>query len=350
MAAQTGRSQGTWHPTSFHGHFRSKSRNDFVNEYRQQAKPTPPGQFVRRLTSRPTTHQFSHHDNRFSFLNTVTSFQDGLGKKKVDNSYKGKFIPDFIAWVPHRNEISQAGPMESVYNDTFRESDRPPNPQILVNTISKPRYVGDLNKSTPFMPFKDPATVTFDPAEKPFTTYQFTHRHMQPNRSIITNMNTGNVEMNSLPMQKTSLYINPQVPSIYDRPKSTLTRMRKARIASAPMFRSSVADCMKWCDADDADREKRPKTASGCFPAITAPDTQSSFVGSQFSQTVPTLSSKTSMDYNSNVGNQTAPSNQHEYTKTSRVPATQMVHTTETNFNPSSAAPMTDSQPILEQG
>lgn len=351
MAAET-RSQGTWHPTSFHGHFRSKSRNDFVNQYRQQAKPTPPVEFVRRLTSRPTTHKFSHHDNRFSFLNTVTSFQDGLGKKKVDNTHKSKFIPDFIAWVPHKVEISQAGPMESVYNDTFRESSRPQCPQILVNTISKPKYV-DLSKSNAF---KDP--VTIDPPQKPVTTYQFTHRHKQPNINIITNMNTGTVEQFPVPEQKTARYINPKVPSIYDRPKSTsLTRMRKSRIASAPIFRSSVADCMRWHDVDDV----RPQTASGHFPVISTPDnnSQSSVIGSQFSQTVPTLSSQTSMsmDYNGNlgIGNQqpSTMTNHHQeaYIKTSRVPATQIVNTTETNFNPSSSAPVAPPvQGIAEEG
>ena len=32
------------------------------------------------LQARPTLHHFSHHDNRFSFLNTVTSFQDVSSK------------------------------------------------------------------------------------------------------------------------------------------------------------------------------------------------------------------------------------------------------------------------------
>ena len=278
----------------------------------------------------------------------------GLGKKKVDNTHKSKFIPDFIAWVPHKVEISQAGPMESVYNDTFRESSRPQCPQILVNTISKPKYV-DLSKSNAF---KDP--VTIDPPQKPVTTYQFTHRHKQPNINIITNMNTGStVEQFPVPEQKTARYINPKVPSIYDRPKSTsLTRMRKSRIASAPIFRSSVADCMRWHDVD----EIRPQTASGHFPAISPPNnnSQSSVIGSQFSQTVPTLSSQTSMsmDYNGNlgIGNQqpSTMTNHHQeaYIKTSRVPATQIVNTTETNFNPSSSsAPVAPPvQGIAEEG
>lgn len=39
-------------PSGYYGHFRSKSRNDFVNEYRQQAKPSPPEKFTRKLTVR----------------------------------------------------------------------------------------------------------------------------------------------------------------------------------------------------------------------------------------------------------------------------------------------------------
>ncbi|XP_072025305.1 uncharacterized protein [Amphiura filiformis] len=317
-------SQGTWYPSSFHGHFRSKHRNDFVNEYRQQAKPSPPGKFVRRLTSASTHTVLSHHDNRFSFLNTVTSFQDGLGKKKVDSNIKSKFIPDFIAWVPHKKEISQSGPLESVYKDTFRESEssRNPYPQILVNTISKPKAVIDIaNLTTTKSVYSDPVSV--EDATHPITTYEFAHSHMQPNRNIFTNMNTGQIESTPLPMQITPNYINPQVPSIYDRPKTALTRLRRARISSAPNMRSSVAACLRWYDADDhKEDDKRPKTAIGCFPELSATGGDSQILTIHGSNTAPPLSTT-----------------HNNYMKTSRIPATQVVQTDFSNN-------MANSQPI----
>lgn len=36
------------YPTGYYGHFRSKSRADFVCEYRQLARPVPPKKFVVR--------------------------------------------------------------------------------------------------------------------------------------------------------------------------------------------------------------------------------------------------------------------------------------------------------------
>ena len=35
-------------PSGYYGHFRSKSRNDFVCEYRQLARPQPPDKFLNR--------------------------------------------------------------------------------------------------------------------------------------------------------------------------------------------------------------------------------------------------------------------------------------------------------------
>ncbi|XP_071784316.1 uncharacterized protein [Asterias amurensis] len=266
--------QGSWFPSGYYGHFRSKSRNDFVNEYRQQAKPSPPEKFTRKLTARPTLHHFSHHDNRFSFLNTVTSFQDGLGKKKVQHQRTGKFTPDFISWVPHKREIREAGPVSSVYRETYRNSDKSRVPQVLVPTVSKPPK--QLSASAPAFlptPYSDPADMV---QENPVTSYQISHRHLQPNPTVHTNMNTGRVEEDPVPLQKTHVYINPKIDSIYDRPKQrgSLTSLRRARTGSAPLFRSSVADCMRW-HVPHEPTPPRPKTVTGTFPEVRGAETGS---------------------------------------------------------------------------
>jgi hypothetical protein len=272
MAKTTHVTQGSWFPSGYYGHFRSKSRNDFVNEYRQQAKPSPPEKFVKKLQTRPTTHQFSHHDNRFSFLNTVTSFQDGLGKKKVQHQRTGKFTPDFIAWVPHKKDIREAGPVVSVYRETFRR-DEPSTkvPQILVPSVSRPPK--HLSASAPSFlptPYSDPPEMV---QEKAMTTYQLTHRHQQPNPSVHTNMNTGDVDAGPLPFVKSNSYINPRIESIYDRPKQRISTrsLRRARTGSAPVFRTSVADCLNWARSQTtelAPERPRPRSVAGTFPEV----------------------------------------------------------------------------------
>ncbi|XP_070559162.1 uncharacterized protein [Ptychodera flava] len=232
MAAST---QGSWYPSGFHGHFRSKIRNDFVNDYRQQAKPSPPLKFVKRLSEKPSGHQFSHHDNRFSFLNTVTSFQDGLGKRKLQGKHTNIFRPDFIAWVPHTREIREMGPSVSSYRNDFKETLSAPVHQILIDSVKRP------NTANPIVP-QPPID------ERPITTYRFVHRHLQPNPKVNTNMNTGEVEDAPVPSVKSNQYINVKVPSVYDRKKQhpSLTRLRRSRAASAPPIRESVAMCLQW--------------------------------------------------------------------------------------------------------
>ncbi|XP_002738364.1 uncharacterized protein LOC100371168 [Saccoglossus kowalevskii] len=230
MAAST---QGSWYPSGFHGHFRSKMRNDFVNEYRMQAKPSPPMKFSRRLSERPTTHNFSKHDNRFSFLNTVTSFQDGLGKKKLEVKQKGAYQPDFIAWVPHAKDIKSAGPSVSSYRNDYKTGATSRSvPQILINSVRRPNTAMPIDPKPPI-------------DERPLTTYRFVHRHLQPNPRVNTNMNTGDVEDRPVPFVKTHQYINTAIPSVYDR-KTSLTNLRRSRAASAPLMRESVAMCLQW--------------------------------------------------------------------------------------------------------
>ncbi|XP_067908044.1 uncharacterized protein [Heterodontus francisci] len=67
---------GSWFPTGFHGHARSKSRNDIFQEYRQQAKPPPPEKLIKRLRESPLKHNFSKHDSQRVFHNSATYMEN----------------------------------------------------------------------------------------------------------------------------------------------------------------------------------------------------------------------------------------------------------------------------------
>jgi len=77
---------GSWHPAGFHGHFRSKSRNDIDTLYRHGAKPQPPQLFYKRSEVRSDNHNFSKHDNRNTHASGMGDlemhFSMGLGKRK----------------------------------------------------------------------------------------------------------------------------------------------------------------------------------------------------------------------------------------------------------------------------
>ena len=203
-------------------------------------------------------------------------YAKGLGKKKVQHQRTSKFTPDFIAWIPHKREIKDAGPVVSVYRETFRNSDKNRVPQVLVPTINKPTKC--LSASAPAFlptPYADPADMV---QEQLVTSYQLSHRHQQPNPNVHTNMNTGKVDDNPVPFQKSISYINPRIESIYDRPKhhAPLTSLRRARTGSAPIFRSSVADCMRWHVPQDLNMERpRPKSVAGTFPEVKGAGTNS---------------------------------------------------------------------------
>ncbi|PIK60109.1 hypothetical protein BSL78_03014 [Apostichopus japonicus] len=262
-----GQSQGNWFSSGYYGHFRSKSRSDFTNRYRQESKPFPPQKFVRQIQDRPSQHNFSHHDNRFSFLNTVTSFQDGLGKKKVSNRNSSKFRPDFISWVPHAKEINSSGPLVSIYRETHKGNDTSALSQTLTESVKRYNTTPTREHKVISLqsPYTDPDDYDTSPLE---TTYRVTHQHSQPNPCMNTNMNTGLVESDQIPTEVTNRYINPKVASIYDVPRR-LTR--RSRVSSAPVTRSSVAQCMVWHDCENEILPAvvlRPKTAMAALPPM----------------------------------------------------------------------------------
>ncbi|XP_074645174.1 ciliary microtubule inner protein 7-like [Tubulanus polymorphus] len=118
VKTQGSRITGTWFPSGYHGHFRSKSRNDFVNEYRQLAKPPPPQRFLRRTQEIAGRHVFSRHDNRQSFLNDALIFEEGLGRRRVKNTtYKAQ--QDLMTWMPAKKELDRSGPHPTTYQVTY---------------------------------------------------------------------------------------------------------------------------------------------------------------------------------------------------------------------------------------
>ncbi len=105
---------GSWNKEGFHGHSRSKPRNEFSAQFRLSARPSPPEKFKIRLKSSATKHIFSEHDNRQAFLNDPELFSKGMGKKKIETINKSRWNPEFIAWenecgrgAPHKNSLYQ---------------------------------------------------------------------------------------------------------------------------------------------------------------------------------------------------------------------------------------------------
>jgi len=96
--------RGTWFPSGFHGHFRSKSRSEFTIPYRHKAKPCPPQKFLNYATERSNRHLFSRHDNRHSHSDMgdlETYFGMGMGKRKYvqpGQTQHTKSTRDLITW------------------------------------------------------------------------------------------------------------------------------------------------------------------------------------------------------------------------------------------------------------
>lgn len=131
MASDT---TGSWFPTGFHGHFRSRSRNDMDQTFRLAARPTPPLAFARRLQhprNGAHTHPFSCHDNRHAGLGSVGYFQTGLGRKRVRTPLAqsaGVYNGELVAWTGSAGREER--PLASTYRLDFPGA-RPPRPASL---------------------------------------------------------------------------------------------------------------------------------------------------------------------------------------------------------------------------
>ncbi|XP_064605526.1 uncharacterized protein C3orf84-like [Liolophura sinensis] len=157
---------GSWFPTGFHGHLRSRPRNDFVCEFRKLARPQPPNKFIARSQVKPTAHVFSAHDNRSAFFGDALYFEQGLGRRRDPNkSYRYK--RDFISWVPPGRAVEDYPnyPLASTYRLNF-QYDEPgkPVPQIIV---------------------KRPMT-SFEGV--PTTTYRYSHSNTKHTKEVLDAM------------------------------------------------------------------------------------------------------------------------------------------------------------------
>ncbi|KAH3819145.1 uncharacterized protein LOC127882425 [Dreissena polymorpha] len=188
--------QGSWFPSGYYGHFRSKSRADFVCEYRQLARPIPPKKFIARSTEPTRRHVFSHHDNREAFLNDALIFQQGLGRRRVPNSTY-HFKNDFMAWMPEREYVEKTQrPLASTYKQDFAQSKK----QLF---IERPK-------------------TSFEGV--PTTSYRYAHGSGAPNRYAIDAMNNEALKL-----------------SLLNRKDRAMTAVNKGR--------ESVASCLTWVSA-----------------------------------------------------------------------------------------------------
>ncbi|CAD5115747.1 DgyrCDS4692 [Dimorphilus gyrociliatus] len=202
---------GTWYPTSFHGHARNKTRYDFQIDYRQRAKPEPPLKFLSRSRQNISKHPFSQHDNRHSFLSDALYFEEGLGRRRIDNS-TCKSEVDLLDWKPVKTDFSR---QSSEYK--FAYSGKP-----VVN-----RLVNDL---------KRPKTANF----KPFSTsYSSVHGNCTWFRNE--------------PIRK---------PNDGD----TITNRRRRAVSAHPHL-DTVAACLSWTSSEFVPKPPSYKRCS--IPAAT---------------------------------------------------------------------------------
>ncbi|XP_048403398.1 uncharacterized protein C3orf84-like isoform X4 [Stegostoma tigrinum] len=112
---------GSWFPTGFHGHARSKSRNDVFQEYRQRAKPPPPEKLINRLRENPLKHNFSKHDSRQVFHDSATYLENSnaISRAKTAFGRRSEFKKDFMSWIPIQTDSQQQWPLISTYKADF---------------------------------------------------------------------------------------------------------------------------------------------------------------------------------------------------------------------------------------
>ncbi|CAF0742172.1 unnamed protein product [Didymodactylos carnosus] len=110
---------GTWYSSGYYGHFRSKSRLELSNYFRQLAKPLPPKKFSKRQSAEAVEHPFSRHDNRFKFESDPLVFGTGFGKRKAKTNIRGAFDPLFISWVPKGSEKYTEETKPTAYQDDY---------------------------------------------------------------------------------------------------------------------------------------------------------------------------------------------------------------------------------------
>lgn len=220
---------GSWYNSGYHGHFRSKSRNDFICEYRQLAKPQPPKVFYKRTQQPVSGHIFSKHDNRHSFMNDALYFEQGLGRKRIQTKNTNRFNEDLLTWMPQKQEVHRGGAKKSMYKIDYRGVAQQ---RLAEQLIQRPK-------------------TSFDDDCLPITTYRYAHGDENPNRHLISAMS--NDGFNS----------------------STSTRIKKF-----PGTRETVASCLSWQGNSSA--KNRPTIPAATQVSVPEPASQT-----KLAQTAP---------------------------------------------------------------
>lgn len=212
---------GSWHNSGFYGHPRSKPRNDFVIEYRHQAKPTPPRIFTKRAQLPSSSHVFSKHDNRHSFLNDALYFEEGLGRKRLENN-TNRYDANLLSWISNGREPDSVNAPLSSYMVDYRG--------VMV----------DANKLNQRI-IRRVKTGCVDVDRIPTTAYRYTHSVDNPYLVQILQPSKDNVSINRI--QKPSSHFS----------------------------RESVASCLSWYVAPEPPPQPSPPTQSW-LPAATQTD------------------------------------------------------------------------------
>ncbi|XP_059800677.1 uncharacterized protein C3orf84-like isoform X3 [Hypanus sabinus] len=212
-------------PTGYHGHARSKSRNDIFQEYRLQAKPHPPEKLLKRLRESPLKHNFSKHDSQLVFYDGATYMENNKGKYRTKSALGGssEFKKDLISWIPTHSEGQQEWPIISTYQADFWHQRNPQSTAVMIPQLLVPRV-------------RQLITITHPGVETMQTTYRQFYSHCQPNPNIHTNIYTGKVQRMPMEKEATFVYVNP-------RPKLANGRSGPGSSLSECF---TVADCLSW--------------------------------------------------------------------------------------------------------
>ncbi|XP_048403397.1 uncharacterized protein LOC125460237 isoform X3 [Stegostoma tigrinum] len=212
-------------PTGFHGHARSKSRNDVFQEYRQRAKPPPPEKLINRLRENPLKHNFSKHDSRQVFHDSATYLENSnaISRAKTAFGRRSEFKKDFMSWIPIQTDSQQQWPLISTYKADFWHHRNPQSTKVMIPQLLIPR-------GQPLI------TAVYPRSEIMQTTYRQFYSHCQPNPNIYTNVFTGQVQSTPMEKEATFVYVNP-------KPKPASGKCRARPLLSQC---STVADCLFW--------------------------------------------------------------------------------------------------------
>ncbi|XP_067936063.1 uncharacterized protein [Watersipora subatra] len=227
---------GSWHNSGYYGHYRSRIRNDFMNEYRQKAKPQPPQKYLDRSRAPVRRHVFSKHDNRERYKDNALYFADGNGRRQVHKATVN-YKPEFIAWMPHKKEIiDKRQPLTSVYRENFHSGaggDRGnPHAQLYSKQIASQaplirQKTEDVHKNQGV--FND--SYPTDTKNHFTTTYRKIHCTSDPRKEEAREINT----------------------ICYQSANSQM--LERARSVGPAQLRESVASCLSWAT-------RRPQTSA----------------------------------------------------------------------------------------